>query len=253
MTTSNKKSTSATTFVTGGASGIGAAIVRAQAARGDRVAFTYWSSADEANALVVELGDNVLAIKSDVTDEAEVAKAFAQAVAHFGQVDHVVANAGGLLERVKCVDMSLDFWNKAMNLSLTSAFLTCREALRHMLPRGTGSVVIMSSLAGHDGGGPGATHYGAAKGALLSYTRGLAKEVGPQGIRVNAIAPGLIATRFHDVFNTPQGRAAGVEKTPLRREGQPEDVANAVAYLTSEASSFITGEVIEINGGMAMF
>ena len=175
-----------TTFVTGGASGIGAAIVRAQVARGDRVAFTYWSSADEAQALVTELGDRVLALKSDVTDETELAKAFAQAVAHFGQVDHVVANAGGLLERVKCVDMTLAFWHKAMNLNLTSAFLTCREALRHMLPRGTGSVVIMSSLAGHDGGGPGASHYGAAKGALLSYTRALAKEASKSGPRACA-------------------------------------------------------------------
>lgn len=253
MNVNNTSSKAETSFVTGGASGIGAAIVRTLAARGDRVAFTYWSSAAEANALVAELGDKVLAIKSDVTDEGEVAKAFAEAVAKFGQVDHVVANAGGLLERVKCVDMSLDFWHKAMNLNLTSAFLTCREALRHMLPRGSGSVVIMASLAGHDGGGPGASHYGAAKGALLSYTRALAKEVGPQGIRVNALAPGLIATRFHDQFNTPQGRAAGVERTPLRREGQPEDVANAVAYLASPAASFITGEVLEINGGMAMF
>ncbi|MEO6897547.1 MAG: SDR family oxidoreductase, partial [Caldimonas sp.] len=106
---------------------------------------------------------------------------------------------------------------------------------------------------GHDGGGPGASHYGAAKGALLAYTRALAKEAGPQGIRVNAVAPGLIATRFHDVFNTPQGRAAGVERTPLRREGQPEDVANTVLYLNSAAASFITGEVIEINGGMGLY
>ncbi len=252
MNAKNSNAKAEISFVTGGASGIGAAIVRTLVARGDRVAFTYWSSAGEANALVTELGDSVLAIKSDVTDETELASAFAQAVSHFGQVDHVVANAGGLLERVKCVDMSLAFWHKAMNLNLTSAFLTCREAFRHMLPRGSGSVVIMSSLAGHDGGGPGASHYGAAKGALLSYTRALAKEVGPQGVRVNGLAPGLIATRFHDQFNTPQGRAAGVERTPLRREGQPEDVANAVGYLTSPAASFITGEVIEINGGMAM-
>ncbi|QCB47139.1 SDR family NAD(P)-dependent oxidoreductase [Hydrogenophaga sp. PAMC20947] len=253
MTTTTGTPSHTTTFVTGGASGIGAAIVRAQAARGDRVAFTYWSSADQAKALEAELGDNVLAIKSDVTDEAEVIKAFAQAVARFGHVDHVVANAGGLLAREKCVDMTLEFWQKAINLNLTSAFLTCREALRHMVPRGSGSVVIMASLAGHDGGGPGASHYGAAKGALFSYMRALAKEVGPQGIRINGIAPGLIATRFHDVFNTPQGRAAGVERTPLRREGQPEDVANATVYLTSEAASFITGEVLEINGGMAMY
>ncbi len=247
----NKQTT--TTLVTGGASGIGAAIVRAHAARGDRVAFTYWSSADEATALVAELGDTVLALRSDVTDEAQVDEAFAQTLARFGQIDTVVANAGGLLERVKCVDMSLAFWNKAIALNQTSAFLSCRAALRHMLPRRSGNIVIMSSLAGHDGGGPGASHYGAAKGALLSYTRALAKEVGPEGIRVNAIAPGLIATRFHDVFNTPQGRSAGVDRTPLRREGQPEDVANAVLYLSSEGASFITGEVIEVNGGMAMF
>jgi len=242
-----------TTFVTGGASGIGAAIVRAHAARGDNVAFTYWTSEDDAKALVAELGDRVLALRSDANDEAQVAKSFAQAIARFGQVDAMVANTGGLIERVKCADMSLDFWNKAMSLNLTTVFLSCREALRHMQPRQSGNIVIMSSLAGHDGGGPGASHYGAAKGALLAYTRALAKEVGPLGIRVNALAPGLIATRFHDVFNTPQGRASGVERTPLRREGQPEDVANAVIYLNSQAASFITGEVIEINGGMGLY
>jgi 3-oxoacyl-[acyl-carrier protein] reductase len=242
-----------TTFVTGGASGIGAAIVRAHAARGDNVAFTYWTSEDDAKALVAELGDRVLALRSDANDEAQVAKSFAQAIARFGQVDAMVANTGGLIERVKCADMSLDFWNKAISLNLTTVFLSCREALRHMQPRQSGNIVIMSSLAGHDGGGPGASHYGAAKGALLAYTRALAKEVGPLGIRVNALAPGLIATRFHDVFNTPQGRASGVERTPLRREGQPEDVANAVIYLNSQAASFITGEVIEINGGMGLY
>lgn len=248
----NQASTN-TTFVTGGASGIGAAIVRAHAARGDNVAFTYWTSEDEAKALVAELGDRVLALRSDANDEAQVAKSFAQAIARFGQVDAMVANTGGLIERVKCADMSLDFWNKAISLNLTTVFLSCREALRHMQPRQSGNIVIMSSLAGHDGGGPGASHYGAAKGALLAYTRALAKEVGPLGIRVNALAPGLIATRFHDVFNTPQGRASGVERTPLRREGQPEDVANAVIYLNSQAASFITGEVIEINGGMGLY
>jgi 3-oxoacyl-[acyl-carrier protein] reductase len=248
----NQASTN-TTFVTGGASGIGAAIVRAHAARGDNVAFTYWTSEDDAKALVAELGDRVLALRSDANDEAQVAKSFAQAIARFGQVDAMVANTGGLIERVKCADMSLEFWNKAISLNLTTVFLSCREALRHMQPRQSGNIVIMSSLAGHDGGGPGASHYGAAKGALLAYTRALAKEVGPLGIRVNALAPGLIATRFHDVFNTPQGRASGVERTPLRREGQPEDVANAVIYLNSQAASFITGEVIEINGGMGLY
>jgi 3-oxoacyl-[acyl-carrier protein] reductase len=242
-----------TTFVTGGASGIGAAIVRAHAARGDNVAFSYWSSGEEARALEAELGARALALHADVTDEAQVDNAFEQVRSRFGRIDTVVANAGGLLKRVKCVDMTLDFWNEAQALNLTSAFLSCRAALRHMLPNKSGNIVIISSLAGHDGGGPGASHYGAAKGALISYTRALAKEVGPDGVRVNAIAPGLIATRFHDVFNTPQGRAAGVERTPLRREGQPEDVAQAALYLSSAGASFITGEVIEVNGGMALY
>ncbi len=104
-----------------------------------------------------------------------------------------------------------------------------------MRPRGTGNIVIMASLAGHDGGGPGASHYGASKGALRRHTPRPGQRSGP---------PGLIATRFHDVFNTPQGRAAGVERTPLRREGQPEDVAHASLYLSSPGASFITGEVI---------
>lgn len=242
-----------TTFVTGGASGIGAAIVRAHAARGDNVAFTFWSSAAEAQALQAELGGRGLGMHCDVTDEAQVDSAFDQAHARFGRLDTVVANAGGLLERVKCVDMTLEFWNRALALNLTSAFLCCRAALRRMLPQRSGNIIIISSLAGHDGGGPGASHYGATKGALLAYTRALAKEAGPEGVRVNAIAPGLIATRFHDVFNTPQGRAAGVERTPLRREGQPDDVAHAALYLSSAGASFITGEVIEVNGGMALY
>ena len=103
------------------------------------------------------------------------------------------------------------------------------------------------------GGGPGATHYAAAKGAIVTYTRGLAKEVGALGIRVNGVAPGLIATRFHDQFNTPVGRASAVAATPLGREGQSEDVAEAVVYLASDRSSFITGETIQINGGAAVY
>ena len=142
---------SKTTLVTGGASGIGAAIVRAHAARGDNVAFTYWSSKEDATKLVAELGDRVLALHSDVTDEAQVEQAFGKTIERFGQIDSVVANAGGLLKRVKCAEMTLEFWNQAMDLNLTSAFLSCRAALRHMVPKKSGTIVIMSSLAGHWG------------------------------------------------------------------------------------------------------
>ena len=119
-----------------------------------------------------------------------------------------------------------------------------------MEPRRTGAIVTMSSLAAYEGGGPGASHYAATKGAIASFTRALAKEVGPLGIRVNGVAPGLIGTRFHDTFSTPEGRAATVERTPLRREGGPEDVANVVLYLASDEASFVTGEVVQVNGGI---
>ena len=119
-----------------------------------------------------------------------------------------------------------------------------------MEPRQSGSIVLMSSLAGFDGGGAGASHYAATKGAVATLVRSLAKEVGPLGIRVNGVAPGLIGTRFHDTFSTPQGRADSVSRTPLRREGTPQDVADTVLYLASERAGYVTGEVVQINGGV---
>ena len=170
-----------------------------------------------------------------------------------GSIDILVVNAGGLIRRSTVLDCDLKLWNDCLALNLTSAFLCCRAALTEMEPRGSGAIVLMSSLAAFDGGGPGASHYAAAKGALVSYTRALAKEVGPLGIRVNGVAPGLIGTRFHDVFNTPEGRRTTVERTPLRREGTPDDVAETILFLASPRASFLTGETIQINGGLGMF
>jgi 3-oxoacyl-[acyl-carrier protein] reductase len=122
-----------------------------------------------------------------------------------------------------------------------------------MEPHRKGNLILVSSLAAHDGGGFGASHYAAAKGGILTYTRALAKEVGPLGIRVNGLAPGLIATRFHDTFTPAEARKATVERTPLRREGTPWDVAAAALFLASDASSFLTGETIEVNGGLGLY
>jgi 3-oxoacyl-[acyl-carrier protein] reductase len=185
--------------------------------------------------------------------EDDVDKAFARTIAEFGDLDVLVANAGGLVERSRAVDMTLDLWNEVMAVNMTSTFLCCRAALRHMEPRKKGNLILISSLAGHNGGGPGATHYGASKGAMITYTRGLAKEVGPLGIRVNGIAPGLIATRFHDNFNTPEGRHGVVQATPLRREGTAEDVAGAAVFLASGEAGFLAGETIEVNGGYGLY
>lgn len=245
-----------TVLVTGGASGIGRAVSLAFARAGANVVLSYVTSAGEAAEVTDAIGaagGQALSRSADLTDAAAVDELFAAARSRFGQVDILVANAGGLLKRSRCVDTDPSFWDQAIALNLTSAFLCCREALTEMEPRGSGAIVLMSSLAAFDGGGPGASHYAAAKGALVSYTRALAKEVGPLGIRVNGVAPGLIGTRFHDVFNTPEGRRTTVERTPLRREGTPDDVAETILFLASPRASFLTGETIQINGGLGMF
>ncbi len=142
-----------------------------------------------------------------------------------------------------------DFFDTVMDLNFKSAFLVTKAALPH-LAKGS-AIVNLSSQAARDGGGPGASIYAASKGALTTLTRGWAKELGPQGIRVNALCPGLIGTSFHDIFSKPEGRAAVAGNTPLRREGHPDEVAAAVAFLASEDAAFLTGLNMDINGGLA--
>ncbi len=197
-------------LVTGGASGIGAAATRAFAAAGAAVAFTYATSRDEAAALEAEIrqaGGKALAIEADLTHAAGTDQAFAALSKGLGPLDILFANAGGLLQRSRAVDMEPELWDRSVGVNLDSTYLTCRAALKVMEPRRSGAIVTMSSLAAFDGGGHGASHYAAMKGAIVTYTRALAKEVGPLGIRVNAVAPGLIATRFHDIFNTRKADA----------------------------------------------
>ncbi len=253
--TSQPRFAGKTVLITGGASGIGGATTRAFALNGAKVAFTYVTRGDEAGSIESEFngaGRQVMGIKADMTDPASVTDAFAKAEEAFGPVDILFANAGGLLKRSRCVETPLDLWQEAIAVNLTSTFLACQAALRSMEPRKSGNLVLMSSLAAFDGGGPGASHYAATKGAVATYVRALAKEVGPLGIRVNGVAPGLIGTRFHDVFSTPEGRKANVDRTPLRREGTPEDVAEVVLFLASDSASYLSGEIIQINGGLGM-
>jgi 3-oxoacyl-[acyl-carrier protein] reductase len=241
-------------LVTGGASGIGQGIALALAAEGANVAITYATS-DPAETLsqLKAYGGKTLALKADLRLEKECESVVKETLAAFGDLDVLVANSGGLLKRSRVVETSLELWNEALALNLTSTFLCCRAALRHMEAKKKGNLILLSSLAAHDGGGPGASHYAATKGAVLTYIRAVAKEVGPLGIRVNGLAPGLIATRFHDTFSTTEGRKATAERTPLRREGTPKDVAAAALFLASDDSSFLTGETIEVNGGLGLY
>lgn len=236
-------------LVTGGASGIGAATTRAFAEAGARVAFTYLTSDEEA-CEIERTHEGTLGLQADVSDPARVAQVVARTEAEFGPVDVLFANAGGILKRAKSAESTLALWQEAFAINVFSAFLSAQAVLPAMEARGSGAIVLMSSLAAFNGGGPGAAHYAASKGAVATYVRSLAKEVGHLGIRVNGVAPGLIGTRFHDIFNTPEGRAAATAQTPLRREGTPQDVADTVLYLASDRAAFITGEVVQINGGV---
>ena len=242
-------------LVTGGASGIGRGIVDALAAHGVDIVLTYLSSDAGAHETVTAAqahGVKALAIKADLTDENAVNAVVNDTVQFLGGIDILVTNAGGILGRKSTLDITRDTWDKAFALNVTSTFLCCKAVIPHMTAHG-GSMVLMSSQAAFDGGGVGSTYYAATKGAILTYTRGLAKELAPQRIRVNCVAPGLIDTRFHDIHTPPDMRATVRSRIPLGREGTPADVAAAVIYLTSELGAYLTGETIIINGGQSMY
>ena len=181
-----------------------------------------------------------------MTKEADVTALVSKAVNTFGQVDSLIHVTGGILKRVPLAEMTLDHWQAVMDVNLTSFVLMVRACLPHM-PQGS-SIVGLASQAGRDGGGPGASAYGASKGALMTLTRGLAKELGPK-VRVNSICPGMIDTDFHNLFTKPEVRAHVANVTPLKREGTSQDVANLAVFLASDEAAFITGTNVDINGG----
>ncbi|HEX6227681.1 MAG TPA: SDR family oxidoreductase, partial [Chryseolinea sp.] len=190
--------------------------------------------------------------KADLTDSKEVQKLKDFSIATFGsKLDVLVNNAGGIIGRKKIFEQDEDFYDSVMDLNFKSLFLVTHAFVK-FIPAG-GSIVNVSSLAARDGGGGGSSLYAASKGAITTYTRSLAKELGPFGIRVNAVCPGLINTTFHDRFTASDVRERVVAATPLRREGTSDEVANLVAFLASDDASFITGTNYDINGGVGLF
>lgn len=166
-----------------------------------------------------------------------------------GKIDILINNAGGLVGRVPVCDMTDAFWHQVIDVNLSSAFY-CVRAVSPYMPEG-GRIVNLASLASHDGGGTGAVAYTASKAGIVGLTRALAKELASRKIRVNALSPGFIAgTTFHNTFTPEPIQQAIVEKTPLKRDGTVDDVASAALFLVSDLSSFITGEIMEINGGL---
>ncbi|MEL6452588.1 MAG: glucose 1-dehydrogenase [Pseudomonadota bacterium] len=237
-------------IVTGGGRDIGRAVAVALAAQGAKVAISYHASAEGANATVAEIeaaGGTALAVQADLSAQAGVDALVGATVEAFGAVDYLVNNAGGLVARKTIAEMDLAHWNTVMDLNLTSTFMMVKACLPHMAAGG--GIVNLASLAARDGGGPGAVAYATSKGAVMTMTRGLAKELGPD-IRVNALNPGMIDTGFHDTFTADAVRAKVAAATPLGREGRPEEIGATVAFLLSEEASFITGACLDINGGV---
>ncbi len=243
-----------TALVTGGNIGIGRGVSLALARCGADVALTYYSHREEGEETVKaieQMGGKGYAFQLDATDGQQVKTVVNQVAERLGgHIDILNNNAGHLVARSNIVDMTDEHWFKTINVNLTSTFY-CTRAVLPFMNRGWGRIINMSSLAARNGGGNGATAYAASKGAIIAFTRGLCKEVADQGITVNAVAPGLILeTPFHETFNTDAGIQGAINSTPLKRGGTPDDVANAVLYFATELGSFITGEIIEINGGL---
>ena len=238
-----------TAIVTGGGRDIGWAVAVKLASEGACVAINYFSSskgADEAVAEIEKMGGKAIAMQGDLNNQADVDALVAAAVETFGGVDILVNNAGGLIARKTIAEMSVEHWEAVMSLNLTSTFLMTQACLAKMK---TGAIVNLASQAGRDGGGPGAVAYATAKGAVMTMTRGLAKEVGPE-IRVNALCPGMIDTDFHNIHTPDAGRRGFEANAPLKRQGHVDDAANLVLFLACADSAFITGANIDLNGGM---
>lgn len=237
--------------VTGGSRDIGRAVCIKLAGEGAKVVINYLNSesdAQETKRLIDEAGGICTIVKGDMTKWEDVQHLFAETAAAFGSQVHILVNVvGGLLARKPIEEQDEAWYNQVMDVNLKSVFFTTKAVI-DLMPEGS-SIINFSSQAGRDGGGMGASLYATAKGAVMTYTRAMAKELGPRGIRVNSVAPGMIATTFHDRFTKPEVRTNVAASTPLRRQGQAKEVADLVAYLASDASSFVTGTNMDINGG----
>jgi len=240
--------------VTGGSRGIGAAIARAFAARGDLVAVHYREAAAAAAAVRDALpGDGHVVVRADLTDADAVRVMVDDTAGRLGGLDVLVNNAGALLRRAPVGQIDDELFDKVVDLNARSVVMASQAAVPHLKQAGHGAIINTSSVAARNGGGPGSAVYGGSKAFVSSITRNMARELAPQGIRVNAVAPGVIMTPFHDRFTSPELLEQLRKGIPMGHVGAPEDCVGAFLFLASPAmSGYITGQTIEVNGGQLM-
>jgi len=238
-------------LVTGAGVGIGRAVALALGGAGAFVGIHYHTSQREAEdtlAAVRDRGGGGVLLPADLTLEDEAKGVVDRLAAQAGRLDVLINNAGSPLRRARIEDCPTELWRQVFDLNVTAAFLVTRQAIPHLRKSGRGSIVNNLTLSVQTGGAGGAGPYAAAKGALQVLTRTLARELAPE-VRVNAVMPGVIETRHHEVFSTPERMEEYRRQTPLGRNGAAEEVARAVLFLASDAASFVTGALLDVNGG----
>jgi len=250
----NTKLTGKNILITAGAQGIGESISKHFIDSGANVAIHYFSSGDTANKLAelaIDKGLKAIAISGDLTKKEDANALVTKTVEAFGGLDILINNAGSLVARRMLNEMEPEFWQKVMDINLTSMMYVTQAAAPHLAKNASSSIINLASLAGRKGGHPGSLVYATSKGAILTFTRALATELGAQGTRVNAVAPGLIlGTSFHNTHTTKESAAETTAGIPIQRAGKADDVARAVIFLASEYDGFITGATLDINGGV---
>ena len=244
------------TVIFGASSGIGAAVARRFAAQGAEIIVHFNANKEGAGAVVediVKAGGKAHLMGGDVSDAQVAAKLMDDAARLLGRLDIVVNNAGSMFGRTAIAGATDEQYHKVIDLNIGGVFFACRRAANILQEQRSGTIINTTSVAARTGGGDGAGLYGAAKGFVSTITRVLAKELAPFGVRVNAVAPGVIETDFHRKFSTPEQLAAAVKGIPLGRLGTAEECVGAFEFLADETmSAYITGQVIEVNGGQLM-
>jgi 3-oxoacyl-[acyl-carrier protein] reductase len=241
-------------LITGASSGIGRASALAMARQGARVGVNYFKNqagAEGVSKTIRKNGGEATTVYADVTRNADVRAMVEKIRKKWGRIDVLVNNAGDLLGPCPIAEMTEEFWRKVLDLNLTSAFLCVQAVWDEMASRKSGTIINITSIAGRHGGAANLA-YSAAKGGLLTYTKGLAKELAPFGVRVNAVAPGVIATPFHERYTPPELFQQYIGKIPWGRAGTAEEVAEVVVFLASPSSGYMTGQTVDVNGGLWM-